>query len=152
MKAVFIFLIACTFSPGLFAQGCEKMTEVRNQFHKARSEKTVASFLSFAKKISCTKATPYVATATMRQAEFVNSPIQKLRYFKKGKAVLEQYIDQHPTDIEARYVRILVQKNIPSLLGYSSDIESDQKYIRAHIDHSNLSASYKKTILKYIKI
>ena len=134
-----------------FADDCNQMTAVRNHFHAARSATKLQYFLKFTKKIDCDQAYPYYASAIMKQAEYVSSPLKKLKYFKQGKAMLEKHITEHPNDLEARYVRILVQKNVPSILGYSNNIPSDTRFIKSRIANSGLSVSYKKTILKYIK-
>lgn len=151
MKAFFIMtVLSCLAIQGI-ASNCNDMSAVRNKFHAAGGAKKLQLFLSFVKKTDCPQAYPYMATAIMKQAEYVSSPLKKLQYFKKGKAMLENYIVKYPSDLEARYVRVMVQKNVPSILGYSDKILSDKKFIYAHISSSGLSGSYQKTILKYIK-
>lgn len=71
----------------------------------------------------------YKASATMIMAKHVSNPFSKLRYFKKGKEMLEDAIDARPGNVELRMLRLLVQSNIPDFLGYDDSIESDKTFI-----------------------
>lgn len=146
-----LFIFLCTAH---IASACtsSEMTKVRNLFHAARTESKLNTFLAYVKNVNCRDAKPYRAAAIMQQAEYAFSPISKLKYFNKGKAQLEAFINQNPSHIEARYVRLMVQKHVPSLLGYSANITEDKKFIVAHLSKSTLSSSYQKTILKYINV
>lgn len=150
MRLITLFIV---FSLGtLKSDACtsSQMIKVRQLFHAARTEVKLKAFLSYVQKVDCVDAKPYLASAIMQQAEYAFSPLTKLKYFNKGKAQLEAFIAKHPQHIEARYVRVLVQKSVPSVLGYKSNIRTDKKYITSHLNTSKLSSTYQKTILKYI--
>jgi hypothetical protein len=63
-------------------------------------------------------------------ANHVFNPISKLNTFKEGKKNIEQAIKNEPDNAELRYIRLSVQKNTPSFLGYKSDIKNDTKFIK----------------------
>ncbi len=58
------------------------------------------------------------------------SPISKLNTFKEGKKNIEQAIKKEPENVELRFIRLSVQKNAPSFLGYKSNINEDAKFIK----------------------
>lgn len=54
------------------------------------------------------------------------NPYTKFKYFSKGKESLEAAIRKDPTNIEYRFLRLSVQLNTPSFLGYNSNIKEDK--------------------------
>lgn len=129
---------------------CTSLESIRNTFHTIKTNDDLKKFIKSSKQINCSKATPYIASCTMKKAEFTVWPFKKLAYFNEGKKTLENYIKKYPNDIEARYVRYLVQNNIPSFLGYNTRIAADKKFILDNLDASELPKNYKKVILKNI--
>lgn len=63
-------------------------------------------------------------------ANHVFSPISKLNTFKEGKKNIEQAIKKEPDNVELRFIRLSVQKNAPSFLGYKSNINEDTEFIK----------------------
>ena len=86
----------------------------------------------------------------MQTAEHAFLPTKKLKKSKQGKKRLEVFIETNPTNIEARYIRALVQSAIPRFLGYHNEIESDIEFVKLKIDASDIPKDYKKLILKNI--
>lgn len=123
---------------------------IRRDYHALNSEKKVRSFINSYSDTSCEKATPYLASAIMQQAQYTIFPHKKFNYFVSGKTQLEQFIARYPNDIEGRYVRLLVQSNSPALLGYKTNIKEDKAYIESHLHKSDLPLSYQETIKKAI--
>jgi len=56
----------------------------------------------------------------------LSAPWEQLSLFYKGKNQLEAAIKSDPHNAELRYFRFITQTNVPSFLGYKSDIESDK--------------------------
>lgn len=54
------------------------------------------------------------------------NPYTKFNYFLKGKESLEDAIRKDPSNIEYRFLRLSVQLNTPSFLGYASNIMEDK--------------------------
>ena len=77
----------------------------------------------------------------MQRAEHSSWPITQLSWFNEGKEKLENYIYNYPNDIEARYIRYLVQEGSPGFLGYKDSIEKDKKFILNNIESANLPSS-----------
>lgn len=63
-------------------------------------------------------------------ANHVFSPISKLKTFREGKKNIEKAIKKEPENVELRFIRLSVQKNAPSFLGYKSNINEDSAFIK----------------------
>ena len=62
-------------------------------------------------------------------AKHVFNPVTKLNTFKMGSKKIEQAIKQQPNNVELRFIRLSVQVNAPTFLGYHSHIEKDKEFI-----------------------
>ncbi len=130
---------------------CSSLEEVRDKYHTIKTHKDLKAFLSYTENNDCDKITPYLASCIMQKAEYTIWPFKKLSYFNVGKRQLENYIKENPFNIEARYVRFLIQNKTPAFLGYKNKIEIDKKFIEANITNADLPKNYKKIILLNIK-
>lgn len=118
------------------------MSEVRLQFHAENdSEERLEKHIAYMQNMSCSQVTPYLACAIMQQAEHSSWPPTQISYFNEGKEMLETHIKNYPNDIEARYVRYLVQKGSPSFLGYKDNMTADQTFIKSQLGNANLPSS-----------
>ncbi len=135
----------------LFMAVCD-MESLRSDFNSIDSEAKLNSFLSTYNTDDCHQYTPYVASVIMRQAEYESAVYKKYDYFVKGKKILEGYIAEHPSDVEARYVRALVQSNLPGILAYKGHIKSDKAFIQKNLADSDLSTEYQDIIKRNLNI
>ena len=71
----------------------------------------------------------YFALSVMMQAKLHKNPFTKLSYFNKGKNILEETISANPKVVELRFLRFSVQNEIPAILLYFNDIDSDKKML-----------------------
>ncbi len=90
-------------------------------------------------------------------AEYVYLPTTKLKYFNKGKKKIEESILRQPDNPELRYIRLMVQMNAPSMLGYYKDIQKDLDFFVSNKQHFKGDKSWLKIFArnllhaKYIK-
>jgi len=99
---------------------------------KALCEKIIAE-LTETKNNSATHLA-YLGGLQAIWANHVFSPISKLNTFKEGKKNIEQAIKKEPDNVELRFIRLSVQKNAPSFLGYKSNINEDTEFIKENSD------------------
>ncbi len=78
------------------------------------------------------------------------NPLTKLEHFKKGKKILENAIREAPKNIELRFFRLQIQENVPKILNYNENIESDRAFIDRNLDRITDQA-LKKIIIQYKK-
>jgi hypothetical protein len=126
------------------------MQTIRNDFHSINSEEKLEVFIESITKSECESKTPYLAYSIMQTAQYAFWPTKKLKNFNRGKKMLESFIQKNPDNIEARYVRILVQSEVPGILGYNNEIEADIQLVKKYIGNSNLPKVYQDLILKNI--
>jgi hypothetical protein len=92
----------------------------------------------------------YRGCSLMLEANYLNNPISKLNYFNKGKDILEKSIKSDSENIELRYLRFTIQSNAPSILGYTSDIKSDKKFLLKN--WNNISdLTLKNNVISFLK-
>jgi len=145
---MFYYIVVLLF---LVQNDCQQISKIRNDYHQLTKSKSIDDFIEFAEDCNCNQALPYLASATMQKAQYSFYPFQKLNYFNKGKKMLENYIKEHPNNIEARYIRLLNQNETPAFLNYKKNIEEDLNFILKNIHKSNLPEEYQQTILTHIK-
>lgn len=134
-----------------FEFNCDMMKFVRTDFHEIKTERDLKKYIQRLKVINCEQAEPYLASAIMQKAKYALLPTKQLKNFNEGKNILENYIETHPNDIEAKYVRLLVQRNIPAILGYRKHVNSDLAFVKLNIDNADLPDEYKKVIKNNIE-
>ena len=79
-------------------------------------------------------------------AEHTYSPWSKWSYFNKGTSLVEESISVNGNLLENRYLRLLIQLNSPSFLGYNKNIKEDLDYILKNIKSTNQITKYWKEI------
>lgn len=149
MKYVLFFFL---FSLQGLANTCDQLEKIRSIFQKGVNETELEEMIKICESdAKCRSIIPYWAAATMKKAEFVWSPFNKLKYFNKGKKMLENFIKKYPKHIEAKYIRWLTQKMAPKFLGYRNNLEEDYQFIQKNIATSGVDKHYQTVILKHIK-
>jgi hypothetical protein len=126
------------------------LVELRNNYGAcSKSEQLCDKMLAKLKNTSGPTEKGYQASFTMMKANWATWPNQKLAYFNEGKDLLEKTIKANSTNIELRFLRYSLQKEIPSFLNYDNKIE-DLAYIKKNV--ASLSDEHlKQKIQSYIK-
>ena len=131
------------------------LSSVRELFFEENSEK-VNTELYEKTQTATLQSDPiiyaYNGLAIMRKAEYTFNPYSKLSYFKKGKNKIESAIKLKPNNSELRFIRFSVQTNIPSFLGYSSDVEKDKLNVLDAIKNKNFNndLNFTKNVINFL--
>ncbi len=117
------------------AQKTERLS-LRNAFQECVSKEKTESLY---KHINDTKSTEiisigYKGAVMAMRAKFSANPFKKYSYCKDGLNILTKAINQAPEDLELRYLRIIIESNIPSFLGMNGNLNEDKNVIIARID------------------
>lgn len=123
------------------------LEQVRKQFPYIVTLDEANAFIEKLKSDTSPEAVGYNAAMVLMKSRYVKGPFSKLKFFKKGKKILDTIIAENPSIIEIRYIRFLMQKQIPDFLGYNKNIEEDFNIIFDKILNSNLSSSFKNKML-----
>jgi|SRR5690606_22851863 len=134
VSVFFIFYFILTSANG-FSQDLDSF---RIQYEKAVEDKAICKTLiqklrlkQERKEIKSVELA-YLGALETIWANHVLNPLSKLKTFKKGKEKIETAIRQNSNDIEIYYLRLSVQKNAPSFLGYNSNIKEDSDFVKKH--------------------
>ena len=70
----------------------------------------------------------YIGAVYLAKSRHI-SIFKKLSFFNKGTDTLEAALKRAPNELELRFLRLTIQMNLPSFLGYNDNIESDKKFV-----------------------
>ncbi len=137
-------IITFAFFFALFMLNAQtSINEIRTEFYQIKTEKQLDLFIEKTKKCSNPEAIAYLASSLMWKAEYAFFPTKKLSFFKKGKKLLEDLINQYPTMVEARYIRTLLKSQSPEFLGYRKGFDADLDFVKKNLKNANLPKEYK---------
>lgn len=147
MKAILLTLVLTLFS------SVNQLDTLRNAFRKAESDKESAVYFNeVATKSDAIQAnlqSAYIGASEIMLSKYHDSPIDKLKQFKKGVKILEEAVKDSPSNIEIRLIRVIIQSNIPSFLTYSDAIASDKKFIlESYMSSESDVKQFIKTVAK----
>lgn len=86
----------------------------------------------------------YHGAVLMAKGRHAFSPLNKLKYFNRGKDMLEAAIAEDLNNLELRFLRLTIQVNVPAILGYSSDIDKDVQYVEEQLIELEISGQRKR--------
>jgi len=145
-----LLLAIIAFYSNAVAQESLLLDELRQNFQEIDSEDDIEQIMGMSvdpedPKASTAKA--YQAASTCMMAEYVFSPIKKLKYFNQGKTSLEDLIAEAKS-VENVYLRLLIQLNIPRLLNYYKNIDEDIAFLEAELPGAKIDVDYKYTMIR----
>ena len=138
---IFVFFIGL-FSPSL--------TKVREDYKNAFSSKEVT--LQLNKELAEVKKTDdkllvaYKGAVLTLMAKHSKNSNDKKSFFKEGATLLDFAINEQPTSVEMRCIRLGVQENTPKLLKYRANKVEDKQLIKDQ--YENIKSN---DIKKYVK-
>jgi hypothetical protein len=149
MTKSLLTVIALLFFQSLLSQEIPVLEQIRRDFQEIRDGDDIERLL----EVTVDREHPdasvieaYQAASTCMMAEYVFSPIKKLKYFNEGRDALDEVIDRRKT-VESVYCRLLVQLNVPRILNYHDDIEDDIDYLQLELPKSKIDLDYKNTMI-----
>lgn len=117
---------------GLSIISCVLMTtvsvnsQIRSDFHKDNhEEEDLKKIINHTEYHNSPLTKAYKGLSETMMAQYAFMPTSKLRYFNNGKYKIESAIKTEPDNPELRYIRLMVQLNAPSLLGYTKEVSDD---------------------------
>lgn len=108
------------------------LDEIRKSFRTAIESSTATEKLSSdLNKIKKPDAVvlAYKASVEALKAKHAWSPFSKLQYMESHRKLMDHAVQLMPENMEIRYLRYNIQYNVPSYLGYSSNLLEDKKFI-----------------------
>lgn len=145
-----LLLAMIAFYSNALGQESLLLDELRQNFQEISSEDDIEQIIGMSidpKDPEAPTAKAYQAASTCMMAEYVFSPIKKLKYFNQGKTSLEQLIAEEKS-VENVYLRLLIQLNIPRLLNYYKNIDDDISFLEAELPTAKIDVDYKYTMIR----
>ncbi len=129
------------------------LADIRLAFEFACYNETKASeLLSLLEKNVSTDAIllGYKGAAQSLIAKHSGNPFTKLKYTKLAMNTLQQAVRVSPVNVEIRYLRFVIQSQLPAFLRMSGNIEEDKRIILENIDSIKDNAVMKKKIAGFM--
>lgn len=98
------------------------------EFHSLDNKQDEERYIELYKN-SCKNAYAYIIALEMKKAEYTILPWKKFTIFHTYKRQLDQLISTYPKNIHYRYVRLILQEQTPTFLGYNKHIEEDKNFL-----------------------
>lgn len=80
----------------------------------------------------------YQAAAQSLMAKHSWNPVSKYTYLKEAQELLNKAVKEDTENPEIRFLRLYIQRSIPSYMGMSKDIAEDKAAILANLDKLNI--------------
>lgn len=91
----------------------------------------------------------YKAAFKMVQASHELFPFSKMMLFEEGRQLLEQQVKRDPASLELRFLRLSIQHNVPTLLGYTAHIREDKQRLLDEFPHCT-DPNLRKVIVTFV--
>jgi len=152
--AVVLFIVVAGFKPK--NDYANKMSAVRLGFYDAVIDSKKVGALD--NKINQFNYEPSLLTVYKGATYAIKAknqwnPFSALRLLGKSIKTMDKAVERSPLNLEIRFIRFAVQKNIPSYLGYSDNVDEDKKYLIKNIDrfyNPKLNKKIRDFILKFM--
>jgi hypothetical protein len=120
------FLIALSLFVTAIA-GTAQVEQLRTLYLAAGTNTGIEAFYQYTKNLQPTNAVEiaYKGVAEAMYAEVASGVKDKFNYFNRGKALLEQAINQDVYHPEIRFLRFSVQAEVPMIVGYRDNLAED---------------------------
>ena len=77
----------------------------------------------------------YQGAVRMARGRHAFDPVSKLVHFNGGRSMLEEAIKRDPANLELRFLRLSIQVNVPSIVGYDDNKAEDLALVEARLPH-----------------
>jgi hypothetical protein len=116
----------------LFAQEAGSVFKKSNFYNAmaGNNEDALNEQLGLLKTTSITEKSAYEGALLMKKASMAGSAKKKLNLFKEGQKKLEAVLQKDSTNVEFRFLRLMIQEHAPGRLGYKGELEKDKLYIK----------------------
>jgi hypothetical protein len=109
----------------------------------------VNSELDLLNSSSINEKEAYEGALLMRKAGLEKIPVQKLKYFKKGRIQLETAISNNNANGEYHFLRLMIQEHAPKVAKYSADLDTDKASVKKSFQ--DFSPSVQQVVIDYSK-
>ena len=136
----------------LWGQGIPK-EQLRDLFMQAAVRKSALD--SFVAKIEKNRTLTayeecYLGICNGLQIQYLDGMWAKYKMLDRSRDHINKAIAKSPEDAELRFIRFMLEHNIPAFLGMSTHIKDDLRLIFSHTDFMNDNPDLKKMAMDFI--
>lgn len=150
MKAILFSLIF--ISGFFFKESTDAKDFDRQAFYdavKSGSVKAIDTQIAAVQSSGLKDKDAFEGTLLMKKAGLVKGAKNKLDLFKDGHTKLEDAIKNDNTNVEYRFMRLMIQEHAPRIVGYRGELDTDAAFIEKNF--RNLSPELQNIIIDYSK-
>lgn len=114
---------------------------------RSNSLEKINEMLTELKVSSFSEKEAYEGALLMKKAGLVGPPLVKLNLFKSGRKKLEAMIQKNNSNVEYRFLRVMIQENAPKILNYKNELADDCAVVKK--SYKKLSPLLQQIILDY---
>jgi hypothetical protein len=89
----------------------------------------------------------FTGALLMKMAGLLKVPKEKMDNFKKGATKLETVIQADSSNVEYRFLRLIIQEHAPKVVKYNKNISGDAAFIKKN--YKELSPDVQKILIDY---
>ena len=115
---------------------CQDLVEVRSRFHAVVLEpENAREFHDYITSIEKPTSTvlAYQAVSEAMLAQVIWNPFTKIKQVIKYDKMMTKAIDQAPSNVEIRFLRLAIEYNLPAFLGMSKHLDEDLEQIVSNL-------------------
>ena len=117
------------------------------QVLKTGSLKDINDELALIETSSLKNKDAFVGALMMKKAGLVKVPKEKLKTFKEGATKLETVLRADTSNVEYRFLRLIIQEHAPKIVKYSKNVLEDAALIKKN--YKALSPEVQKILIDY---
>ncbi len=133
------------FLLNLLVTQAQELEKLRLEFPYIDEQETMV-FLEKIDEKKSDLALLYKGALYFYKSKYIGSPFQKYKFFKKGKALVNEACSKQPENIEYRYIRLVFQHQLPNFLGFNKNKKSDLDFFIKK--YPEATHKHKKKMLK----
>ena len=126
-----MWFIALFISVFPFDVDLQESPDFVKEYHELTTKKEELNFIEKYKENSNIDIKAYVVSLKMKQAKYKFFPWSKLSVFKREKKALNQLIKTNPNNVHLRYIRLVIQETVPTILGFNKQIKEDKLFLKS---------------------
>jgi hypothetical protein len=117
------------------------------QILKSGSIKEINDEISLLDASSIENKDAFTGALMMKKAGLLKIPKEKLHNFKKGTTKLETVLRADTSNVEYRFLRLIIQEHAPKVVKYSKNISEDAAFIKKK--YKTLSPDVQRILIDY---
>ncbi len=150
MKAVIVFIVLMTFGFSHAKAGTPFQQFDKPTFYRILKSGTIDEINNETSLINAStlkNKDAFIGALQMKKAGLLKVPKEKLKTFKEGATKLETVLRSDTSNVEYRFLRLIIQEHAPKVTKYNKNIAEDAAFIKAN--YKKLSPDVEKILIDY---